>query len=102
MSTLAISTFPSCLATIFSNLGPRILQGPHHLMRKERAHERSHVQQQQPWKVCWYATAFNAIAVPFESQPGNNSQNTAQEKVSLTKELSKGFSSLCVWVVVWG
>lgn len=36
MSTLAISTFPSCLATSFSNLGPRILQGPHHLMEQEK------------------------------------------------------------------
>lgn len=31
MSTLAMATRPFCLATAFSSLGPRILQGPHHL-----------------------------------------------------------------------
>lgn len=38
ISTLAITTFPCCLATAFSNLGPRILHGPHHLRRGERTH----------------------------------------------------------------
>lgn len=38
ISTLAITTFPCCLATTFSNLGPRILHGPHHLRRGERKH----------------------------------------------------------------
>lgn len=31
MSTFAMATRPFCFATAFSNLGPRILQGPHHL-----------------------------------------------------------------------
>lgn len=33
MSTFAMATRPFCFAIAFSNLGPRILQGPHHLVQ---------------------------------------------------------------------
>lgn len=36
MSTFAMATRPFCFATAFSNLGPRILQGPHHLKMNTR------------------------------------------------------------------
>lgn len=36
MSTFAMATRPFCFATAFSSLGPRILQGPHHLKKKKQ------------------------------------------------------------------
>lgn len=53
MSTLAISTLPFCFATIFSSLGPRILQGPHHLQVKKRTLSLQSGKQQQQQARRW-------------------------------------------------
>jgi len=96
MSTLAINTFPSCLATTFSNLGPRILQGPHHLMEKEERGCQRRQAQQRLWKACWYDSAFTTIVVLLKSQPGNTvPEPRLKRNVSLTKALSTRFC-LCV------
>lgn len=52
MSTFAMATRPFCFATAFSNLGPRILQGPHQLKKDTHNQRQCVVEKTQVWGVC--------------------------------------------------